>query len=195
MGKNENKKKTKTINGRYLILQSFRSCSNVNIYQGNCICNESWLQVINFYVPTISKAIPNLIPNNFNAAIGTVVGLFNTSNDSGIYWKQFKCEYYYNGLRRGEWFIYIRPESEESPPEPSQASGFEDIYANSFHWYRVERGMLGHAMITTTPLKEKKRKHLPTMAFWTSQMSLIFPIGTINMQPISLDSIMMKQGM
>ena len=30
------------------------------------------------------------------------------------------------------WFIYIRPKGGESPSEPSKASDFEDVYANSF---------------------------------------------------------------
>ena len=113
-------------------MQSFRSCSNVDIYQGNCMCDESWLRVINIHVPTLSKAIPNLIRKNFNATIGTVAGLFNTSNDGVIYWKQFKCECPYNGLRQDLWFIYIFPKGGEAPSEPSQASDFEDFYANVF---------------------------------------------------------------
>ena len=105
MGKNGNKKNNKSTNDRDLILQSFRSYGNVNIYQVNWMCDESWLRVINLRVPTISKAIPNFIRKNFNSAIGTVAGLFNTSNDGRIYRKQFNCEFLYNGLRQGVWFI------------------------------------------------------------------------------------------
>ena len=47
------------------------------------MCDEIWLRVINLHVPTLSKAIPNFIRKNFNATIGTFVGLFDTSNDGG----------------------------------------------------------------------------------------------------------------
>ena len=115
MGKNGNKKNMKSTNNRDLILQSFGSCGNVNIYQGNWVRDESWLRVINLHVLTLSKAIPNLSQNNFNTAILTVAGLFDTSNEGGIYRKHFKCECTYNGLRRGVWFIYICPEVGEAP--------------------------------------------------------------------------------
>ena len=62
----------------YLILHYFRSCINVYIYQGTWMCDESWLQVINIHVSNISKAIPSLIRKKYNAAIGTVAGLFDT---------------------------------------------------------------------------------------------------------------------
>ena len=91
--------------------------------------DESWLRVINLHVLTLSKAIPNFSQKKTNSAIGTVAGLFDTSNDGGIYRKQFKFECPYNGLRRGVWFIYIRPKGGEAPSEPSQASDFEDVYA------------------------------------------------------------------
>ena len=127
----------KFTNDRDLILQSFRSCRNADIYQGNWMYDDIWLRVINIHVPTLSKAIPNLIQNHFIAAIDTVAGLFDTSNDIGIYWKQFKCECPYNGLRQGVWFIYPRPKGEEAPSKPSQASSCEDVYAIFFHCYRL----------------------------------------------------------
>ena len=96
------------------------------------MCDESWIWVINIQVLTLSKAIDNLIRRTFIAAIGIVAGLFDTSNNSVIYWKQFKSECSHSGLRRGVWFVYIHPEGGEAPPEPSQASDFEDVYANSF---------------------------------------------------------------
>ena len=97
--------------------------------------------------------------------------------------------------KAGVWFIYIRPEGGDAPPEPSKASDFEDVFANVFHCYRLERGMLGHVMMTTTPPKEKQKNHLPEMECRTSQIFIGFIIGTLNMQSISLDLIITKQRM
>ena len=195
MGNNGNKKNTNSTNDRDLILKSFRSCVNIDIYQGNRMYNDSWLQVINIHAPTISKVIPNLSQNNFNAAIGTAAGLFDTSNGSGIYRKQFKCECPYNGISWGVWFIYIHPKGGGAPSEPSQASGYEDVYANIVHCYRVERGIMGHVMMTITSSKENQRNPMPTMEFRTSQIFLVFLTGTLKIQPIHLDSIMMMKRM
>ena len=128
MGKNGNKKNNKSTNDRGLIMQSFRSCGNVYIYQGNWMCEESWLQVTNIHASTLSKAIPNLSQNNVNAAIGIFTCLFDTSNEGEIYRKHFTCECSYDGLGRGVWFIYIHLKFGEAPSEPSQASDFEDLY-------------------------------------------------------------------
>ena len=78
------------------------------------MCTESWIIVINLHVLTLSKYITNFIQKNFNSSISTIVGIFDTSYDSVMYWKHFKCEYPYNGIRWGVWFVYIRPKGGEA---------------------------------------------------------------------------------
>ena len=49
--------------------------------------------------------------------------------------------------------------------------------------------MLGYAMMNITSPKEKQRNPIPKMECQTSQIFLVFIIGTLKMHPIYLDSI------
>ena len=153
MVNNGNNKKTKSTNDRDLILQSSRSCGNVDIYQGNWMCNESWLQLINLTITTHSKDIPNLIQNNFNAAIGTVMGLFDASNDGGIYRKQLECKCPYNGLRRVCGPFVSAPKVENHLQIPVNHLVLKMPMQRVFLCYRVERLIPGRVMMTITPPK------------------------------------------